>query len=234
MGAYITALPLLGRMLKQVEKQQEAKVAAQQEAALKSVEEALAKAATEEEKKDLEAQREVLKSKPRAQNIQVAASMDLSMMGLDDPKIRTYYWTELASGLVLNLCMIAAGIALVRRKPWGITLGIGTAVAKIVRLVAVYSYFALVLAAPTARRTAEAVGRMIAQQQVILGAAEPPPIDPTPLVQAYLPMYEAIPAAMILLGSIYPAIALYVLVQAREARKGKGKAAPDVLLNEVS
>jgi hypothetical protein len=231
MGAYITALPVLGRLLKQVEQTQQAKAAAQQEAALKSVEEALAKAATEDEKKDLEAQRDVLKSTPRAQNVQTAA-LDLSMMGLGDAKFRTYYWIELASGFVLNLCMIAAGIALVCRRPWGITLGIGTAVAKIVRLVAIYSYFAFVIANPIARHTAEAVGRMIAQQQVILGAPEPPPMDATPLVQAYRPLYEIVPAAMIVLGSIYPAIALYILVQAREARAGK--AAPDALLNEVS
>src|SRR5262249_27551770 len=155
--------PVLGRMLKQVEKTQQAKAAAQQEAALKSVEEALAKAATEDEKKDLEAQREVLTSRPRAQNVQTAA-LDLSMLGLGDAKFRTYYWIELASGLVLNLCMIVAGIALLCRRPWGIPFGIGTAVAKIVRLIAIYSYFAFAMAAPMARHTAEAVSRMIAQQ----------------------------------------------------------------------
>jgi hypothetical protein len=104
-------------------------------------------------------------------------------------------------------------------------------VAKLVRLVAIYSYFAFALAAPMTRHTAEAVGRMIAQQQAILGGPEPPPMDSTPLAQAYMPMYETVPAAMIVLGSIYPAIALYVLVRAREARAVK--AAPDALLNEV-
>jgi hypothetical protein len=230
MGAYITALPFLGRTLGQIQKQQEAKAAAQQEAARKSVEEALAKAATEEEKKDLEAQREVLESRPKLQNVQMA-QMDFSMMGLNDPKLRAYYWIELASGLFLNVCMIVAGIGLLRRKRWGITLGIGTALAKIVRLVAVYSYFALALSASVAQQTAQGVGRMIAQQQVVMGAPEPPTIDAAPLVQAYRPMYEMIPAAMIVLGSIYPAIALYVLVQARAARSKKGT--PDILLHEM-
>jgi hypothetical protein len=230
MGAYITALPVLGRTLHQVQEAQEAKAKAQQEAALKSVEEALAKAATEAEKKDLENQREVLQSRPSVQSAQ-AAQLDLSMMGMTDPQVQTYYWIELASGLVLNLCMIAAGIALVRRKSWGIPLGIGTAVAKMIRLLLVYSYFAVALAPTVAQHMAKAMGRMIAQQQVVLGAPEPPPIDPAPLVHAYARMYAVFPAMMILLGAIYPAIALFVLVQARQVRAGK--AAPDVVLDEV-
>jgi hypothetical protein len=154
--------------------------------------------------------------------VQVQASqLDLSMLGLDDPKIKTYYWFELASGLLLNLAMIVAGIGLVRRKRWGIALGTATAAAKLIRLVALYSYFGLALAGPVAKASAAAVGRMVAQQQVMLGAAEPPPVDSTPLVGVYMRMYAVVPALMIALGSVYPAIALWILVRARRAQAAK-------------
>jgi hypothetical protein len=220
MGAYITALPLLGRLMAQVERDTERRVAAQQQAALKSVDEALAKATTEQEKQELEAQREVLSSRPKNAKLQVA-QLDLSMMGLNHPTIRAYYWCELASGLILNLAMITAGIALVRRKPWGITLGIATAAAKIVRLVAVYGYFALAVASLMAQQMAGSVTKMIAQQQVVLGAPEPPPMDTTFLASAYARMFSVSPWLMIAAGVIYPLIALYVLITARAEQRKK-------------
>jgi hypothetical protein len=232
MGTYLTVLPILGRFLTDVQQKNEARVVAQQEAARKSVEEALAKAATDEEKKDLEAQRTVLQSKPRGQMVQVqTAQLDLSMLGMNDPKVRAYFWIELTSGLALNLAMIVAGIGLVRRKRWGITLGIGTALAKIVRLVAVYGYFAVAVAGPIAKASADAIGRMVAAQQVVLGAAEPPPVDTAPLVEVYTRMYGVAPATMVVLGAVYPAVALAILIRAR--RLQAPKAAPDHAVGET-
>src|SRR5262249_37679167 len=152
-----------------------------------------------------------------------------SMLGMSDPKVRTYYWLELTSGLLLNLAMIVAGIGLVRRKRWGITLGIATALAKIVRLLAVYGYFAVAVSGPVAKASAGPVGRWVAQQQVVLGAAEPPPVDTAPLVEVYTRMYGVVPATMIVLGAIYPAIALAILIRAR--RLQAPKTAPDLAVD---
>jgi hypothetical protein len=234
MGAYITALPILGRTLTEVQKSADKKMEAKRQEELKSIEEALKKAATEEEKQQLEEEREAISTRPK---VQITQAIDPSMMGLNDPKVQAYYWIELASGLILNVAMIAAGIALVRQKPWGITLGIGTAVAKIVRLVVVYTYFALVVASIIAQRSAEMVGRMMSQQQAMLGTAEPPAIDSSPLVQVYERVYGLIPFVVIVLGSLYPAISLYVLTRARasgwDSQEVEGPQSRELNVNET-
>jgi hypothetical protein len=211
LGAYITALPLLGRVMTQVQKKAEADFAARQQKDLEALAEDEKKATTAEEKTDIAEQRKAIEARPKPA---IAGSVDFGQLGFDDPKVRIYYWIELGTGLLLNAAWIAAGIALVRRRPWGVSLGIGTAVAKIARLAVAYSYFALALAPTIATKTAGMVGRMMVQRQVMLGQAVPPEIDTSSLAGFYTSLYELIAAGMIVVGSIYPAIVLVLLLRA--------------------
>jgi hypothetical protein len=216
-GAYITALPLLGRVMAQVQKKSEADFAARQQKDLDALAEDEKKATTAEEKQAIADQRKAIETRPKPA---IAGSFDFGQMGLDDPKVRLYYWLELGTGLLLNTAWIAAGIALVRRRRWGVTLGIGTAVAKIARLAVAYSYFALALAPTIATKTAAMVGRMMVQRQVMLGQAVPPEIDTSSLAGFYTSLYEVIAAGMIVVGTIYPAIVLVLLLRTGSEASG--------------
>jgi hypothetical protein len=231
LGAYLTALPMLGRALNQVQKKTEAQFAAQRKADLERIARAEKKATTEDEKQDLADEREMIESRPKPQ---ITGGVDFTQMGFDDPRIQLYYWVELASGLLLNVLMITVGIGLLRRRPWGVVIGIGTAGAKILRLVLIYSVFAAVLAPIMAQKYGSMVGKMMIQQQAMLGrAATPVPaveLDPAPLAQVYSKMYVLMAIAMIVAGSIYPAVSLWVLARARADVQ---KAPPPLELDEA-
>jgi hypothetical protein len=231
LGAYIAALPVLGRTLAQVQKKTEEASAARQKAELKEIAEAEAKATTDEEKEELAGQRKAIESRPKPPNPFMA--LDLGQMGLDDPKLLTYYWLELTTGLLLNAAMITAGIGLLRQKPWGMTLGSGTAALKMIRLVVVYGYFAVSLAPLLAGKMAAMMGKMMAQQQAIFSQGSPMEFDTGPLRETYTGMYPPIAVAFIVLGSIYPAVSLWLLLRARAHAAAKKTAPPAPELTET-
>jgi predicted Holliday junction resolvase-like endonuclease len=219
LGLYLTALPIIGRSLVQVQKKAEAGQAAQQRRALKALDEDLKKATTEEEKHEIEEQRTAIENQAP---VVIAGSMDLSQLGFSHPKVRTYYWIDLTTGLILNMAMIVAGIGLLRRKPWGITLGIGTAAAKIVRLVVLYSYFAFAISGVFGQQSAELVARSMVQKRSMSGPP-PPKIDAGPLLRVYEQLYTVVPFIAIVMGSIYPAITVGLLTRARAQLVSKEK-----------
>jgi hypothetical protein len=229
LGAYISVLPVLGRTLNEVQKKTEAQFAKQQKADLERIAEAEKKATTESEKEELAEEREMIESKPKPQ---VTGGVDLMQLGFNDRRIQLFYWVELASGLLLNVLMIAVGIGLLRRRSWGMVLGIGTAGAKILRLVLVYGVFAAVLAPVMAQRYSVMVGKMMVQQQTLLGRAPTPvpaaELDATPLARVYSKMYVMMAIALMVAGSIYPAASLWVLTRARaDARRAPPALAQD-------
>ena len=57
----------------------------------------------------------------------VAPGTDFNAMGLNEPKFKVFTWSDVLTNLALNLMMLASGIGLVTRKPWGISLGLWTA-----------------------------------------------------------------------------------------------------------
>jgi len=118
--------------------------------------------------------------------------------------------------------MIVAGIGLLRRKPWGLTLGIGTAAAKIVRLVVLYSYFAFAISGVFGQQSAELVARSMVQKRSV-GGPPPPAIDAGPLLRVYEQLYTVVPFIAIGMGSIYPAITVWLLARARAQLVSKEK-----------
>ena len=212
-AAYIAILPVVGRAAVQFQKKMDAQIEAQQKVKLEALAEDEAKATTADEKAALAEQRKAIESSPKPPN--PFATFETIQISFGDPRIRAYYWVELSSGLLLNVAMIAAGIGLLRRRPWGITLGVGTAAAKVLRLVLVYGYFVAFMGPVVATKTAEMMGKMLGQQQAILGGAAVGEVDAEPFRQLYSTMYPAGGLAFIVLGSIYPVVSLWLLLRAR-------------------
>ena len=95
------------------------------------------------------------------------------------------------TGLVVNIAMLTAGIGLVRRKLWGIRLGIWTALSKIARLLLLYTYFALVIVPPLAQTAGRFAGEMFLQQQQAMGRPAPAGLDANMWVKMYSVSYSS-------------------------------------------
>jgi hypothetical protein len=231
MGLYFAMLPAMSRAMTQMQQKAEADVQAKNAAELKTIGEAEKAAKTEEEKEALADQRKAIEARPK---ITIPMGMDFGKLGFDDPKFQAYYWTELSSALILNILMIVAGIALVQRKMWGLSLGLWTAAAKIVRLVLVYSYFGLVLVPPFAQKSGELAGEMMIQQQQAMGRPAPPGFDTKFMVKIYTIMYSVTAVVMIGVGSIYPAISIWLLTRpGARAACDESRLPPGQELNET-
>jgi hypothetical protein len=210
MAAYAAMLPMIGKAMTEIQKKADAEVEKKKQADLKAIDEEAKAAQTDSEKESLEKKRQEIESRPKPV---MAPGMDFNKMGLDDPKLKIYGWVDSLTALVLNVVMLVAGIGLVRRKSWGISLGIGTATAKIVRLVLVYTYFALAVVPTMAQNMGKFAGEMIVQQQATMGRPAPPGVDTQMLTRVYFITYTIGAVAMIVFGSIYPAISLWLLTR---------------------
>ena len=210
MGLYMVSLPAFGRAMTEMVKKAEAEAEKKRAADIKALEDAEEAAETESEKQALQEQRKAIEARPK---VEIPMAMDFNKLGLNDPKFVAYYGVELTTALVLNVLMIVAGIGLVRRKMWGLSLGTWTAVAKLVRLVLVYTFFALAIVPTLAQKSGEVAGEMMIQQQRAMGRPAPPGIDAQFMVRMYYIMYTVTAVAMIVFGSIYPAISLWLLTR---------------------
>jgi hypothetical protein len=162
-------------------------------------------AQTEEEKAAIVERRIEIRSRPKP-NFGVN---DPTELGFDDPRLAFHLWIDLLSSLVVNVMMLFAGIALVNRKRSGITLGIWTAGLKILRLIVVYGAFAIVIVPNIARNMGKVVLQAMNAQAT--GRPMPPNVDLDFFVRTYSIMLTAFAVGMIIFGSIYPIVTLWLL-----------------------
>lgn len=202
------AMPFYGKMMKDIEAQQKAEVEARKKEQVKELEEQEKTAKTEDEKAEI---REMKKSATGARPGMVQMPMIDIMKLVNNREIAGWMFTELLTGIAVNFAMLAAGIGLVRFKEWGRSLGIWTAVVKVVRLVAVYGYAALMVVPPFAKVLGEEVGKMIILQQQASGRPAPPGLTTETFVKIYVVTYTIMCVIMIVLGAIYPLISLWLL-----------------------
>jgi hypothetical protein len=233
LGFYVSmdALARTGKTLNSAQQPNEASFVARQKAAFDALAQAEETATTPSEKQASAAKRRAIESRPKPPN--GFADAVRKQMGFDDPKFLAYYRFDLVSGLLLNVAMSVAGIGLLGKTRWGITLGLGTAGLKIVRLGVLYGYFALVLAPLLAERGAAMEAQLMAVRQPLTAQTALLELDPGPLVRVYAGLYPSIAVALLVLGSIYPAISLWVLNRARR-KSMLEHTTPDVALNETS
>jgi hypothetical protein len=115
-----------------------------------------------------------------------------------DPRYIAHFVADLASGLVLNVLMLASGVGLVFRKAWGRSLAIAVAYLKCARLPVLSISMAFVVA-PIAKGLV-----------VFLEHEMPAPgVESVASLVGFLLIFPA--GAKVLLGSIYPLAMIVVL-----------------------
>jgi hypothetical protein len=103
-----------------------------------------------------------------------------------------------------------------------------------VRLVLLYSFFALVVVPVLAQSMGKVAGEMMIQQQAAIGRPAPPGIDAQMLTRIYYITYTAGAVAMIAIGSIYPAVSLWLLTRpGARAACDESRLPPGQELNET-
>jgi hypothetical protein len=162
----------------------------------------------EQEKADLRAQQERLKAQPlpRMPNI---------MGFMQDPLVQGYYIVDIFSGLLLNALLLISGIGLVGMKEWGRVTALWTAGLKIVRLVVLYGFFAVV-GVPVIVQQFTAMFRQMLDEfgrMAPPGQKMPGPNELAQMGTGMGIMMTASAVAIIIFGVIYPVIMLIVLTR---------------------
>ena len=209
-SASLVVMPFLTNAMAKVQEDAKKQVEQQRKDRLAALDEDAKTAKTEQEKKEIETRRLEIENKP---GIPVTPMLDLSDMGLDDPKVLGWWWTELGTGIVVNLMMLASGIGLLYCKTWSWKLGFWMAILKILRLTVVYAACIIVVIPAFSQKMGAAVSKMMVQQQAIAGrsAASAPP--PELFVKVYSVMYSGMAVGMIVMGSIYPLVVIWTLTR---------------------
>jgi hypothetical protein len=198
---YVALLPAMASGLGQVQKSIEAKVEQQRAADLKAIDEKAKSAESDQEKAELDAERRAILARPKPMD-----TSSLMTMGMNDPQVIPYFYADFGSAILLNVLMLAAGIGLVLLRSWGRTLGVWTAALKILRLIVIEGYFAIVVVPLIAQGMAKGIANVVVQQQQAMGRPAPgvPPVEM--LQKTYAIMYTMGGVGMVVFGSIYPAI----------------------------
>ena len=210
MSSYVATLPLLGRAFTAYQAQIDKIGDQQRQTALRGLDEQLQKADTEAAKAEILERKKKLENSPKlGAGVNM---MDFSKMGFDDPVVIGWSWVEIVTGLALNVMLIASGVGLMHWKPWARKLGLWTAGLKILRLVVLYTGFVILIVPPVAKNLGDMVGEMMNQQQAGLGRAGGAP--PKELfVRIYSVMYSVMGVGYMAVGSVYPAVLLWVLTR---------------------
>ncbi len=137
------------------------------------------------------------------------------MMGwniLSDRRLAVYYFTEVVSGMVLNVAMIVSGIGLMGLAEWGRKLGITVAWLKILRWVAMTIVTMVVIVPITTERTDKMMKSMQAQVNAKSGG-RPTPVPMVGFGQMIAVMSAVAVVFSALVASIYPITSLWFLTR---------------------
>jgi hypothetical protein len=126
------AMPLIQRMLQNVETTAREQAQARQKATIDKLEADIKTIEDPEQKKPLEAQLESLKQ----QQVQKGPMIGVPFKLMTQPTLRAFFLTDYATAVVVNGMMLASGLGLLALKEWGRKLALWTAGIKIFRLAA--------------------------------------------------------------------------------------------------
>jgi hypothetical protein len=189
--------------------QQQAARKAERDAKIAELKTKEEKAKTKEEKAELADERATIEAVVEPD---LTAFTDINeVTGMNDWRVFTYYVTELAAAIILNVLMIIAGAGLIGLTAWGRRLAILVAELKIVRqfLMVVVS-MALILPI-SLDRTQKMYAKMEAQMKVGRGAAMPMPLSEIARMGAIAGAVMTVFGAV--LASIYPALLIWFLTR---------------------
>jgi hypothetical protein len=140
------------------------------------------------------------------------------MMGFNvfsDIRLAIYTFSELISGMILNVLMVISGVGLLRLAEWGRRLAISVAWLKIIRWVAMIVVTLVLILPITVQKVQKMTDSIQAQVQVqAKSGGRPPP--PMPMMN--LSMFASIAGAVsmiftALIASIYPALSIWFLTR---------------------
>lgn len=218
-GAYFAiVIPITTKMTVDLQKKVQAQQETQKKAELATLDDLEKEAKSDQEKLDIRAKRLEIQNRPKAV---MPGAADLESLGWNEPKVKTFFWVDFASGLILNVLLLAAGIGLLQRKSWGLNFSLGIAGTKIVRLVLLYGYYTVAIVPDLSLRMAKMAQQAIVQQQ---GGGKPPPANMyETLARTYNILGAGLGIAMVLIGVIYPVVSLWLLTRpgVRAACSGK-------------
>ncbi|MDR3635261.1 MAG: hypothetical protein P4L84_15765 [Isosphaeraceae bacterium] len=220
-GMYAAMLPVFAKMTTQAQAQAQAAQNKQVKDALESLaeEEKALDALPEAEQNDATAKKKAEIAERRKETEEslkrpmIMPAMDLGKMGLDDPKFVGWMVADVVTGLILNVLMLVSGVALVRFKPSGLTLGFWVAVLKIARLLVLWVFFILAVVPTLSRGYARFVVDMLQQQQGVTGKPLPPGVSIDQMTRIYTIAYSVMGVAIIVLGVIYPLVCLWLFTR---------------------
>jgi hypothetical protein len=208
--AQVAMAPLSEGYQKTMQEAMNTKAEQERDKKIEALKEEEAAAAIDEEKAELAAKRQALEDQP-APEFPLA---DMTSFYHDSLLIR-YGITDAATGVLLNALLFASGIGLLAARSWGRTLGVWVAALKIVRLVAIYGFLIAVVAPDVSEKMGHMMEKVMAQVQQQQQAAGAPPMPQ--VGQTFAAFYGIAMSAggvlMILFGSIYPIIMLWVLTR---------------------
>ena len=181
----------------------------EQDKKIDALKEQEAAATTDEEKAELAAKRQALEDRPPPE-----IPMADMMAAYRDPRLIGYVIGDIASGLLLNIFLFISGIGLLAARAWARKMGLWVAALKIVRLVVVYGFAIAVVVPVFSEKMGEMMEKMTTQmqQQQPAGAPPMPQIGQT-LAAVYGIAMSAGAVLMILFGTVYPIIMLWVLTR---------------------
>jgi len=129
------------------------------------------------------------------------------MLGMNDPAFLRFCSIDIVTGLVVNGLMFATGIGLVALRRWGVRGWSALAWIKILRLALLWGYYIVAVAPQLSATMANAALSMFRQQGL------PPGRGPTiaEMTRVYSITNLVLGLGMILFGSIYPALSIWLL-----------------------
>ncbi len=168
----------------------------------------------------------------RVGQVPMVPAMNPMMMGMDDPGFIRFTIFDVVTALAANGVMLASGIGLVNLRRWGASLWTWTAWIKISRLVLVWGFFIVAVAPGFAETLARSVVTMIQSQQIPTGRRATM-ADYTMLLRVYSIGLLVMGLAVIGLGSIYPAVSLWVMSRRsfRAALTDRGSTSEEIILS---
>jgi hypothetical protein len=210
-GVFYFVMPAFTRQMQATMQQAQATAKAARETTIAELKKKEAAAKTEQEKEDLRDERQTLELRVEPD---MTAFNDLTGMGvMADKRVAVFYWSEIVTGILLNIAMIVAGAGLLALAEWGRRLSLAIAWLKIARWVAI-PIVTLVLILPiTTRDMQKAFGAMNAQMKV--GGAAPRPVFGTDFARVMAAVSAAGAVFNAVVASIYPGLSIWFLTRPR-------------------
>jgi hypothetical protein len=201
-GMYLAFAAISAPMIDAQFQQMQQMVAAQRAAQIAELQRQETAAKTTKEKAAIRAQRKAIESQPAFK------PPDFRKLGpLGDLRILVFSITDTISSIILNTAMLISGIGLLSLKPWARVAGIWVAIGKIARLLALYGFCIVVLVPVYVRQIMDMF------TEIAAGGGGPPPGQLQEMASMFGILMTGGCLSMIILGAIYPAIALFVLMR---------------------